>query len=173
MNKILLILFTLNLLLCSCGKEKEFDENLTVTFTEMQKMWDLSTSTYDEIQKAVVDVLVNKVLMSDKHSPDPKKAMEELSDSLLKAGVKDSMEFYRKNFEAAFDKLSEPPSSRKDCYDEFADLIVEFRSFCRKYFEHIESNFLNKSEFEKEEEAFMTKVDKFQFKYGKYLKIEE
>ena len=173
MKKLLLILFTLNLLLCSCGKEKEFDENLTVAFTEMQKMWNLSTNTYDDIHKTVMDLLVNKVLMSDVDSPDLKKEMEELSDSLIKAGVKDSIELYKKNFNEAFDKLSEPPSSRKDCYDEFADLIVEFRSFCRKYFEHTESNFLNKSEFEKEEEAFMTKVDKFQFKYGKYLKIEE
>ena len=173
MNKILLILFTLNLLLCSCGKEKEFDENLTVAFTEMQKMWDLSTSTYDDIHKTVMDLLVNNVLMSDVNSPDPKKAMEELSDSLMRSGVKDSLELYKKNFDTAFSKLNDPPSSRKECYDEFADLMVEFRSFYRRNFELVESNFLNKSEFEKEEEAFMTKVDKFQFKYGKYLKIEE
>ena len=136
-------------------------------------MWDLSTSTYDDIHKTVMDLLVNNVLMSDVNSPDLEKAMEELSDSLLKSGVKDSIELYKKNFDEAFSKLNDPPSSRKDCYDEFADLMVDFQSFNRKYFEHFESNFLNKSEFEKEEEAFMTKVDKFQFKYGKYLKIEE
>ena len=61
MKKLLLILFTLNLLLCSCGKEKEFDENLTVAFTEMQKMWDLSTSTYDDIHKTVMNLLVNNM----------------------------------------------------------------------------------------------------------------
>ena len=173
MKKILFVLLSCSLLLASCGKEKDFDENLTVAFTEMLKMWDVSTKTYEKLNKAVTEATIKDMLISYKHHRNVDEAMAELTDSLQKSGIKDSMQLYRKNFDASVGKLTDPPSSRKECYDEFVELMVDFNNFYRKYFEHFESNFFNSEEIEKDEEAFMEKVDKFQFKYAKYFKVDD
>lgn len=158
----------------SCGgDEAEFDKKLQTAFNEMEKTNSLSIHMCAETIIAWGDAIYKDVTPSGKRCNDFNEALDEVFSSFRDTGLYDSLEIYKKNMEIATSKLNNPPSSRKECYDDFVNIVSEVSSFSRM----ADNPYGNYKSFESEArnklENIAKDVDNFKIKYAEYIKLED
>ena len=173
MRKIMFLMIAGAMLLASCGKEKQFDENLQVAYQEMAKTMLASTlvcgQTADTWRTAIFD---NKT-PSGKYCSDFNDALSELFDTYRESGILDSLSNYKNRMQVATSKLNNPPSSRKDCYNDFVEIVSEVSSLSRMASDP-NGNLRSYNEQTNETaESISKKLDQFKIKYAEFIKFGE
>lgn len=170
MKRISFFILTSILLLSSCGKsEKQFDKELSEAYTQMEKTRLTSAYVCSEVSTTWQKPIFDNKTPSGKYCTDFNDALEELYDNFHKTGVTDSIDKWNDKMQSMTSKLTEHPESRKDCYDDFVEIISEVSSFSRmatapsgnlrSYNQQTNETFENISK----------KLDQFKIKYGEYL----
>jgi len=169
-------IFFLTMCLCclaSCTNEKQFDEDLQVAWQEMGKTFLTSTyicgQTADTWRTAIFD---NKT-PSGKYCSDFNEALSELFDTYRKNGILDSISSYKNAMQVATSKLNDPPSSRKDCYNDFVDIVSEVSSLSRMATDPTGNLRSYNDQINETAENISKKLDQFKIKYAEFIKLGE
>lgn len=156
-------------LLASCGKEKTFDENLQKAWESVGKTLVYSGEVYDDIHRTWHTAIYDNKTPSGEYCYDFNDALKELSETLKESGKIDSIYFYKNEMIKNTSLLTPPPSSRKDCYDDFLEIVEVVSSISRMATEP-SGSFRNYSEEGKEKVETITKlVDQFIIKHSAYI----
>ena len=121
MKRELFLLMVSVILFTSCGGEKKFDQNLQSAYSKMEKVLVHSTIICDQTSKTWRKAIYDNRTPSGKYCSDFNDALSELYTIFKSAGITDSIALYKKELEEATSLLNNPPSSRKDCYDDFVE----------------------------------------------------
>ncbi len=168
-KKLFLFMNATAMLFASCGQEKKFDKNLQEAYKELQLTFYASTLSCDQISKAWYDAIYDKKTPSGKYCSDFNDALQEQMELLRKAGINDTIFKHKSKMEDATSRLNNPPASRKDCYNEFVEIVGETSSFSRmatdpsgnlrSYSENKHSTF----------ERISKMLEQFKIKYSQFL----
>lgn len=173
MKKLLFLLTACMMLLSSCNNEKQFDEDLQVAYGEMTKTL-LSSGlvcegTSNTWRKAIFD---NKT-PSGKYCSDFNDALEEQFEIYHKSGILDSIASYKNAMQVATSKLNDPPSSRKECYDDFVEIVGEVSSLARMATDPTGNLRSYSEQVNETAENISKKLDQFKIKYAQFIKFGE
>ena len=167
---ILLLALMMMPLLISCGRsEKDFDEELGQGYILFAKTMYGNALVYDEIKGAWHKAIFDKESPSGKYCKNFDDAIDEILDSLDAYNVREDTKSYNDSLLEVASHLNPPPSSRKDCYDDFVSIVSDV-SFLNRMV-------LNPSGSLKEYrekggllfDTIAVKMDKFRIKYGNIL----
>ena len=173
MKKILFLLTICLFFLTSCSKEKQFDEKLKVAYQEMSNT--LISSTIH----CAVTTLTWKTAIYENKTPSGKycsnfnEALDELSEGYRKNGILDTLYVSMKRMQTATSKLNNPPSSRKECYDDFIEIVADVSSYYRMAIAPSGSLNTYDNQRMEAEESISKKIDLFKIKYAEIIKIDE
>lgn len=157
------------MLFASCGQEKKFDKNLQEAYKELQITFYASAVSCDRISKTWYTAIYDHKTPSGAYCSDFNDALKELMESFDRYGLNDSIYKHKKNMEEATSRLNNPPSSRKDCYNEFVGIVSETSSFSRMATDpsgNLRSYAENKSN---AYETITKMLDQFKIKYSEFL----
>lgn len=172
MRKFMLFLVTAMLIMMSsCGKsESQFDKELNNAYDVMEKTRISSALMCDQISSTWNTAIFKNKTPSGKYCSDFNDALAELFDNFSESGITDSIKNWNNEMQKLTSKMNDAPHSRKDCYNDFVEIISEVSSFSRmatnpsgnyrSYNEQTNSTFENISK----------KIDQFKIKYGTFLK---
>lgn len=156
--------------LISCGKtEKEFDEQLLQARITKAVVMIYNATIHDAVLEAWHDAIFNNKTPSGRYAKDFNDALEEVKDSMDKYGFRDSLNTLNERLLNMTANLNPPPSSRKECYDEFVEMVSDVSNLTRKV---VSISGSYKSYSEETGELFddiSQKDDKFKIKYGNIL----
>lgn len=168
MKKFVFYLLAVVLVASSCGKsEREFDEELNQAYSEMSKTLYISSIVHDEIISTWRKAILDEKTPSGKDCDDFDDALEELSDSLAKFGIVDSIRKWNNHLLLLTSEMNEAPNSRKECYDDFVNIVSDVSSFSRL------ATTGNMNDIKKSNDiidGLAKKIDQFKIKYGRFLK---
>ncbi len=172
MRKIMLFMVTLMLILMSsCGKsESQFDKELNKAYAVMEKTRFSSALMCDKISSTWNKAIFDNRTPSGKYCSDFNDALTELFDNFSESGITDSIKNWNNEMQKLTSQMNDAPHSRKDCYNDFVDIVSEVSSFSRmatspsgnlrSYNEQTTSTFENISK----------KIDQFKIKYDTFMK---
>lgn len=165
-----LVLFTvLVLVLVSCGKsEKEFDEKLTQARVLELQVELYNAIIHDAIVDAWHDAIFKNKTPSGRYTRDFDTALSEVCDSMDKYGFRDSVQSLNSQLLQMASEL-EPPASRKECYDDYVEIVSCISNLTRKCCSVSGSYKSYCSETNDLFETVSEKKDKFKIKYGNIL----
>ena len=166
MKKITFLLMFFIVLFTSCGKEKSFDENLRKAMLSLGYTLGYSAEACGEIGQTWYAAIYDDKTPSGKYCSDFNDALNETYESLKKSGKIDSIYFYKNELIENTSKLTPPPSSRKECYDDFVEIVGEVSSFSRMATEPSGSYNSYKEQFEEKVENITRLVEQFRIKYS-------
>ena len=170
MKKITFLLMATLVLMASCGKEKSFDENLQKAWKSARKTLIHSGEVCDDIYKTWHTAIYDHETPSGEYCSDFNDALNEKFESLKESGKIDSIYFYKNEMIDNTSILTPPPSSRKECYDDFLEIVDVVSSISRMATDP-SGSFSSYSEEAKEKVETIAKlVDQFKIKYSAYLK---
>lgn len=159
------------LLMSSCGKsESEFDEELNQAYIEMSKTIYASALVCSQISSTWQKAIFDNKTPSGAYCSDFNDALSELSDSLAKTGIVDSIEAWNKNMQILTSKMNDAPNSRKECYDDFVSLVSDASSYSRMATSPSGSLRTFNENTQSTSDGLVKKLDQFKIKYGKFLK---
>jgi len=172
MNKnVYLVLLALFFLLSSCGKsEKQFDKELSVAFKEMEKTKLRSAIVCSDVSSTWHKAIFDNETPSGKYCSDFNDALRELYQKYSDSGITDSISKCNKRMQEMTTKLNEHPDSRKDCYDDFVEIVSEVSSFSRMATEPSGNLRSYNQQTNEAYENISKKLDQFRIKYGDYIK---
>ncbi len=174
MKKVLLFLLTSCLLFfASCSKEKQFDEKLRVAYQEMSNSLTSSTIHCAYTTLTWKTAIYENKTPSGRYCSNFNEALDELSDGYKKSGILDSLYFSMKRMQNATSKLSNPPSSRKECFDDFVEIVSDVSSLYRMAIDISGSCATYEDKTFEAEESISKKIELFKIKYAEILKIKE
>ena len=169
MKKLTFLFVTALLFLTSCGKEKSFDENLQKAWQSMGNTMAYSAEVGDEIYKTWHTAIFDHKTPSGKYCSDFNDALDELYETFKEEGKIDSVYHYKNEMIDNTSKLTPPPSSRKDCYDDFVALVSEISSLSRMATEPSGSLKTYSEQIREKGETIVRLVEQFKIKYSEYL----
>ena len=159
------------LLMSSCGKsESEFDEELNQAYKEMSKTIYASALVHDKISSTWYNAIFDSKTPSGAYCSDFNDALKELSDSLARTGIVDSIVVWNKNMQVLASKMNDAPNSRRDCYDDFVSIVSDASSYSRMTTNPSGSLKTYDESTESLSRDLLKKIDQFKIKYGKLLK---
>lgn len=171
MRKTILLFITGCIMLISCDKaEKEFDEKLNKADLNISAILIVDAVFHDAISEAWHDAIYKKITPSGKRCLDFNEALEEVLDTMRVHEVDSKVQELNETLLNMASELNPPPSSRKECYDDFVEIVSDVSTLTRAV---IEVNGSYKTYTDKAEELFdeiSKKRDQFTIKYGKLLK---
>lgn len=168
-KKLFLVLVASALLFASCGQEKKFDKNLQEAYKELQITFYASALSCDQISKTWYNAIYEHETPSGKYCSDFNDALQEQMELFRKSGINDSIYKHKKNMEEATSRLNNPPSNRKDCYNEFVEIVGETSSFSRMATDP-SGNLRSYSENKHSTYEKITKMlEQFKIKYSQFL----
>lgn len=159
------------IMMSSCGKsESQFDKELNQAYNVMEKTRFSSALMCDKISSTWNTAIFKNKTPSGKYCSDFNDALTELFENFSESGITDSIRSWNNEMQKLTSKMNDAPNSRKDCYNDFVDIISEVSSFSRmatnptgnlrSYSEQTNSTY----------ESISKKIDQFKIKYGEYLK---
>ena len=169
-------IFFLTMCLCclaSCTNEKQFDEDLQVAWHKMIKTVIGSSVVCDETAEVWRAAIHENKTPSGKYCSDFNDALEELYKRNEKEGVYDSIESFKDAMQQATSKLNDPPSSRKDCYNDFVEIVSEVSALSRMATNPKGSLNSYNEEGNEISESIAKKIDQFKIKYAQIIKFGE
>ena len=173
MKKLTFILVAMSIIFVSCGKERKFDENLQDAIASMKKVSSISlivcSETADTWRKAIYD----HKSPSGEYCSDFNEALSEMRGIIEKSGLLDSISFYKDKMESTTSKMNNPPSSRKDCYNDFVEIVSEVGSLSRMATDPKGSLQTYSLQLRETSESLSKKLDQFKIKYGEFMKKDE
>ena len=171
MKKVLFVLFAGLFLLSSCGKsEKQFDNELSVAFKEMEKTKLSSFIVCSDVSSTWQKAIFDNRTPSGKYCSDFNDALLELYQKYRDNGITDSISKWNKNMQEMTTKLNEHPDSRKDCYNDFVEIVSEVSSFSRMATDPSGNLRSYNQQTNEAYENISKKLDQFKIKYGDYIK---
>ncbi len=174
MKQKLLLLMAGCILLVACGKaEKEFDEKISMADLKMTSVLLTDAIIHDAVAEAWHNAIFKNVTPSGKRCNDFSEALKEVSDSIRVYEIDSKAREINEELLNITSELNSPPSSRKDCYNDFVDIVSDVSTLTRTVLD-ISGSY--KSYSNKTGELFdeiSKKRDQFKIKYGALLKINE
>lgn len=161
------------MILTSCSGEKKFDENLQNAYSKMEKTLLSSALICEATSSAWRTAIYDNKTPSGKYCSDFNEALSELRSNYRKSGLLDSISSYKRQLQEATSLLNNPPSSRKDCYNDFVDIVGEVSSLARMATDPSGSLSSYSSGINTTAENISRKIDQFKIKYSEFLKKEE
>ena len=158
------------LLLASCSGEKKFDENLQDAYGKMIDELAMSTMVCSKTASTWRNAIYDNKTPSGKYCSDFNDALKELFQTYKKSGITDSISSYKTKLQEATSKLNDPPSSRKDCYNDFVDLVGDVSSLARMGTDPSGSLSSFNSGVNNTTESISRKIDQFKIKYLELFK---
>lgn len=171
MKKIFSLLTACMFFFASCGNEKQFDENLQVAYQEMGKTFLTSTLVCGQISNTWRTAIFDNKTPSGKYCSDFNDALSELFDNLNESAILDSISSYKNAMQVATSKLNDTPSSRKDCYNDFVEIVSEVSSLSRMATDPSGSLRSYSDQTNETAESISKKLDQFKIKYAEYIKF--
>ncbi len=167
---ILLLAIMMMLLVVSCGKsESDFDEELGRGYILIAKTMYGNSIVYDEISHAWYEGIHKDITPSGKHCRDFDEALKEIVDTLDAYNVRKETKQYNDSLLEIASQLNSPPSGRKECYDDFVDIVSDVSTLNRSALDpsgsYNDYTQRNKALFD----SIAKKLDKFRIKYGSIL----
>ena len=159
------------LLLTSCGKsEKQFDKELSEVYSQMEKTKLTSAFVCSEVSSAWQKAIFDHKTPNGNYCSDFNDALKELYQYFKERGITDSIARWNRNMQEMTKKLNEHPNSRRDCYNEFVEIVSEVSAFSRMATDP-SGNLRSYNQLTNEAyENISKKQDQFKIKYGDYLK---
>ena len=173
MKKILILLTSCMFFFASCSNEKQFDEDLQVAYQEMGKTFLTSTLVCGQIADTWRTAIFDNKTPSGKYCSDFNDALKEVFDSYRENGILDSISSYKNAMQVATSKLNDPPSSRKDCYNDFVEIVSEVSSMSRMATDPTGSLRSYNDQVNETAENISKKIDQFKIKYAQFIKFGE
>ena len=161
------------LFLASCSNDKQFDEDLQVAYQEMGKTFLSSTLVCGQIANTWRTAIFDNKTPSGKYCSDFNDALEELFDTYRESGVLDSISKYKKAMQVATSKLNDPSSNRKDCYNDFVEIVSEVSSMSRMATDPTGNLRSYNEQVNETAERVSKKLDQFKIKYAQLIKFGE
>ena len=162
MKRLLLAIPLLALLLASCNRTEKFDKDLYEGYysalysMEISKM--VASNTADEWHKAVYG------------SGDVNGAIRNVLQGYKDQGIADSLNYYTKRMDSLTSELADPPSDRKEVYDDFVRLVGEVNTLYN-YAANPTGNFNNYTNGLAQQIAVTERLNsEFVLKHSKYIK---
>lgn len=100
-------------------------------------------------------------------------ALRELRQKYNRTGITDSLTKYRDEMQTATSKLNNPPSSRKDCYNDFVALVGEVSSLSRMATDPSGSLQSYNNDVNETVGNITKMIDQFNIKYAEFLKKDK
>ena len=173
MKKITFLLMVGVILLSSCGREKKFDQNLQSAYSKMEKVLVHSSIMCEQTSSTWRKAIYDNRTPSGKYCSDFNDALGELFGVYKSAGLLDSISVYKKELEEATSLLNNHPSSRKDCYDDFVEIVGEVSTMARMATDPTGSLSSYNNTINTTAENISKKIDQFKIKYSESLKKDE
>ncbi len=170
MKKVILVFFAC-MLLASCGKtEKQFDRELNEAFAQMEKTKLTSAYVCSDVSSTWQKAIFDNRTPSGKYCSDFNDALKELYQKYNDNGITDSISKWSSSMQKLTSKLNEHPRSRKECYDDFVEIVSEVSSFSRMATDPSGNLRSYNQQTNEAFENISKKLDQFKIKYGDYLK---
>ena len=170
MKKFVLFIAMSAFLFTSCGKEKAFDENLQKSFAETGKVVLFSGTMCDQISRTWRNAIYENKDHKGNYCYDFNDALKTLFDDYREKGLIDSIEVYQNKMKESASLLNNPPKSRRDCYNDFIEIVSEASSLARMATDPSGSLQSYNNQVNETAESFAKKLDLFRIKYGEFLK---
>lgn len=171
--KNLLFVIVLAALFAACGKsEKTFDKELREANIVMLKTFFSSTLMCDRVAEVWHNAIYDNETPSGKYCSDFNTALNELFSSKEFSAICDSINKWNDDMLKLASTLNDHPESRKDCYNDFIDIVGEVSSCSRMATNPTGSL---KSYGEQKNEMYQNvsrKLDQFKIKYGSFLEVK-
>ena len=173
MKKISFLLTACMFIFASCSNDKQFDENLQVAYQEMDKTMMTSSIVCSQTERTWSTAIFDRKTPSGKYCSNFNDALSELFDTYHESGILDSLSNYKDRMQVATSKLNNPPSSRKDCYNDFVEIVSEVSSFSRMASDPSGSLKSYNEQTNEAAESISKKLDQFKIKYAEFIKFGE
>ncbi len=171
MKRVFFVLLAGILLLSSCGKsEKQFDKELSEAFTQMEKTKLTSALVCSDVSNTWQKAIFDNRTPSGKYCSDFNDALKELYQKYSDNGITDSISRWNKSMQEMTSKLNEHPDSRKDCYNDFVEIVSEVSSFSRMATDPSGNLRSYNQQTNEAYENISKKLDQFKIKYGEFIK---
>lgn len=168
--KKIFILFVASLLLVSCGKKK-FDKNLTKSYFEQVSLVTYSMLTCEKISDTWHNAIYNHIDPHGNYCNDFNEAVIIVMDAIEAAGISDSISIHKNAMMSYVSKMKNPPSSRKECYNDYVDLATETIALSDLALSPSGSLQSYNNRIEEVIDNIYRKLDLFKMKHGDYLKL--
>lgn len=168
-----MILFTMVAMVSCNNSEKQFDEGLANGYVLMAKTMYGNALIYDEFANSWRQAIFDKKTPSGKYCDDFNEALREVIDSLDAYDIRKETKEFNDSLLLIASELNPPPSDRKDCYDDFVEIVSNVSTLTRNV---IEPNGSLNDYRDRNKELFdiiAKEVDQFRIKYGKILPKKE
>lgn len=174
MKNIIIILAAVTLLFSSCdNREEQFDEDFIKSYNTMRDLVIYSGSAVDKISDVWKTAIWDHKKPDGSNCEDFKDALEMIYDSLELDGTYDSIRVYKDKMLLTVGKLNNPPESRKQCYDDYLEIIGLVNKLARMGLSPSGSLFNYQSDTNSFIEEFSEKIDNFKLKYPQYFVSED
>lgn len=173
MKKILVLLTGCLFIFASCSNEKQFDEDLQKAYQEMGKTFLTSSLVCGQISNTWRTAIFDDKTPSGKYCSDFNEALSELFDTYRESGILDSISSYKNAMQVATSKLNNPPSSRKDCYNDFVEIVSEVSSMSRMATDPTGNLRSYNDQVNETAESISKKLDQFKIKYAQFINFGE
>lgn len=171
MKKLFLFTFCtmLAFLLASCNDEGKFDKNLQKAYKEATLVHEasglISTSTVRVWNTAIFE----HKNIDGSYVSDFNDAISDLYKEYNKEGIIDSLKSHKNKLDSLAGEMSNPPSSRKEVYDDFVDFVSEFSTLAHLAEDPAGNLRIYSSSVMELLTNLQKKEDEFKIKYAKYL----
>ena len=163
-----LMLIMITIVSCN-NSEKQFDEGLAKGYVMMAKTMYGNALIFDEFANSWRQAIFDNKTPSGKYCTDFNEALREVKDSLDAYDIRKETKVFNDSLLLIASELNPPPSERKDCYDDFVEIVSNVSTLTRNV---IEPNGSLNDYRDKNKELFdiiAKEVDQFRIKYGKIL----
>ena len=161
------------LLLTSCNSEEEYDKKQQKAFEKALLTLTASGSVCDGIARTWKTAIIDERTPSGKECKDFNEAIDEVMTYYKDNGMLDSISSYKSAMDVATSELADPPSSRKDCYNDFLSVVSDISELSRCA-TNPSGNLRSYNEKINElVDRIVKELDQFSIKYGKYIRVEE
>lgn len=174
MKKMFILVTIGSIIFTSCGKsEKEFDEKLNAAEVNIMTTMLMDAVVHDAVLNAWHDAIYKNRTPSGKYCDDINDALKEVKDSITHYKMDEKARENNERLLQLASEMASPPSSRKDCYEDFIEIVTEVSTLTRTTLD-ISGSYKTYSQ--KTGELFdeiSKKRDQFTIKYGSLLKKSE
>lgn len=173
MKKLFILLAVSALVLVSCNsKEKKFDANLQNSFSEMVKTIGKSGDVCDKVSRTWRNAIYDNCDHHGSYCSDFNEALQILLFEYKEDGTLKEIELHKDNMINSAKLLNNPPESRKDCYDDFMEIITDASFLARMATDPTGSLQSYNNQTNETSEKLSKEIELFTIKYGDFLKSE-
>lgn len=161
-------------LMVACGKsEKQYDDELRQGYVMMMKTMLGNAALNDVVCNTWSKAIFDKVTPSGRYCDDFNEALEELIDSLDAHEIREYIQSTNDSMLLYANRLKDPPTSRKNCYDDFVDMVSDVSTLTRNATKISGSLSDYRSNNHELFDKIAKKNDQFKIKYGDILPKED